>query len=585
MLTRWRMHGDDDAQRTTARHLAAELGVSPLVALLLVRRGLSDAELGHAFLEPKLTDLHDPALLPGVETAAARLNRAVVDRQPIVIYGDYDVDGITASAILWHVLTAAGANVTTYVPHRIDEGYGLNTEAIAQLCANGGGEKPLIVSVDCGITAAEPAAVAKDAGVDLIITDHHEFDEHDLPEAYVLVHPRLGERPYPFAALCGAGVAFKLAWQFAKVHCGSDRLPAEFRDLLLNLLSLAALGTVADVVPLIGENRVITRFGLGQIKRTPFAGLNALIDHVRLRDEKIDAFHVGFVIGPRLNACGRMGHAGDAVHLLTAVDEAEAVELAAAVSKINDHRKSTERAIFKQARQQVLDRGYDSPDCRAIILADPDWHPGVLGIVASRLVDEFARPAVLLNVGNGEARGSARSVPGVSIHDALLHCSQHLTSFGGHAMAAGLRLAANGVDAFRDALVDYVNQRLSEDELTGLIEIDAVCDMDELSLQLFEQIMTLAPFGKANPSPILCVRDVRLAQPAQRIGASGGHLRLLFGRSQQRMVQAVGFRMGHLADDLPAGSRLDVVFAPSISTYLGYPRMDLHVKDLRKVEQ
>ncbi len=618
LLFRWRGARPEvevesaDAAHPPSHALSRELGIHPLIAHLLCRRGLGEAASGKSFLHPKLTDLHDPALMPGLAAAAVRIDRAVRDGQPIVIYGDYDVDGVAASAILWHILTLAGAKVSTYIPHRIDEGYGLNTEALLQLARerSNGARGPLIVSVDCGITAIEPARAAAEAGIELIITDHHEFDVNALPRAVALVHPRLGRRqetgnrgqetvdnslspasrllppasfrPYPFPDLCGAGVAFKLAWQFAKVHTGSDRVPAAFRDLLLDLLSIAALGTVADIVPLVGENRVITTFGLGQIKRTRFVGLNAMIDSTGLRKERIDAFHVGFVLGPRLNACGRMGHAADALRLLTTAGEEEAKQLAEFLTKENDRRRATEKEISVQARQMVLHHGFDRDDCRAVVLGCEGWHPGVIGIVCSRLVEEFHRPTILLNYADGEAHGSARSVRGVCLHTALQHCAPHLNSFGGHAMAAGLRMDRGKVDAFRDDFVAFINTQLSAEDLTPVLDIDADCGLLDVTMEMVDQVQTLAPFGRDNPAPVLCVKNVQLAECARRIGNGGEHLRLHL-RENRTLMQAVGWRLGDLAERLPAGLRLDVAFEPKVNSWDGRRRPDLHVKDVRIV--
>jgi single-stranded-DNA-specific exonuclease len=391
---------------------------------------------------------------------------------------------------------------------------------------------------------------------------------------------------YPFQDLCGAGVAFKLAWQFCKVHCGTDKLPPDYRELLLDLLSLAALGTVADVVPLLGENRVIVTYGLGQIKRTKIAGINALIDASRLRDEKIDSFHIGFVLGPRLNACGRMGHAKQAVHLLTAAMAGEAVQIAEFLTQENDRRRATERAIFDEAKQMVMELGYDGDDCRAIVLGKEGWHPGVVGIVASRLVEAFARPVVMLNLdtsggsGGGEAHGSARSVEGVSIHEAISSCSALLTTFGGHAMAAGLRLPIDRIDAFRDALVRFVNTKLGPDDLVSILDVDAECTLDDLSLELVDQVRKMAPFGRDNPTPILCVRGAVLERAAERMGQSGRHLSLML-RQGKRLMRAVAFGCGDLAERLPAGVIVDAAFEPHINEWQGVRRVELHVKDLK----
>jgi single-stranded-DNA-specific exonuclease len=597
----------------------------PLVAQLLAARGVVGDDAVDRFLKPRLTDLHDPADLPGASAAAQRLCRAVHDRQPIVIYGDYDVDGVTASAILYHTLTRAGANVRTYVPHRLDEGYGLNAEAIHQIATSGhSATPPLIVSVDCGITATGPARVARELGVDLIITDHHSFDEDDLPDAHTLVHPGLamsdvrppisgsetpgtgtastvgpaartsdtGHRTYPNPDLCGAGVAYKLAWQFTLAYCGClgpdgrarGKLPADYRALLLDLLALAALGTVADVVPLVGENRVITAFGLSRIKQTGIEGLNALITASKLDDEKIDSYHVGFVLGPRLNACGRMGHAREAVELLTVAQGERAAELAEQLHFTNEDRRATEKHIVDAAVEQVDANGYAGDTRRAIVVAGVGWHPGVVGIVASRLVDRYHRPAVVLGIdeATGEAKGSARSVDGVSIHAALSACGQHLTQFGGHAMAAGLTLEAGRIDAFRTALVEEVNRVLGADELCASVRIDAAVALSHCDAVLFDQLQRLAPFGRGNPKPRLLAERLTLARPAQRMGAAGKHLSLQL-RRDAASIRAVAWNQGERAADLPAGVTVDVVFQPSINTWQGRRNAELHIIDLRVV--
>ncbi|MDH3583345.1 MAG: single-stranded-DNA-specific exonuclease RecJ, partial [Phycisphaerae bacterium] len=450
-LKRWRIAAPDPR----ADELARRLRIGPLTAQVLCRRDITEEPAAQAFLAPSLNQLHDPVRLPGAKRAADRLVEAVRGQQKIVIYGDYDVDGISASAILYHVIKAAdpATDVRCYVPHRLEEGYGLNGEAIGTLASEG---TELIVSVDCGITATGPADLAREKGMDLIITDHHEMDA-ELPAAHTLVHPRLPAGtnpndptdPYPFADLCGAGVAYKLAWQFARAWCGSDQVTQTFRQTLVNLLPLAALGTIADVVPLQDENRALAVFGLRHIQDTPWVGLNALIDAAALRGEAVSCYHVGFVLGPRLNACGRMGHARQAVQLLTDVGAEEAAEIAAFLNSENEDRRATERQIVEEAAEMVEARGYEQDEVRAIVLGHEDWHPGVVGIVCSRLVERFGRPTVLLNTAGQIAQGSARSIDAFNIHQALVACNRHLNSFGGHAMAAGLKLPVERIDAFR----------------------------------------------------------------------------------------------------------------------------------------
>ncbi|MEM9415588.1 MAG: DHHA1 domain-containing protein [Planctomycetota bacterium] len=634
-----------DAEASQANCPGGRSGDHPLLAQLLAARGIVGNDATQRFLHPKLTDLHDPARLPGCIRAAKRLKQAVDDHQLIVIYGDYDVDGVTASAILYHTLALAGANVLTYVPHRLDEGYGLNEDAIRAIsdgdfrlvdreARDDAGatpavdppspiaHPPLIVSVDCGITATGPAQVARELGLDLIITDHHQFDPDDLPDAHTLVHPGLAmadgglrisegnadtntdqdapgnppseihHPPSPNLDLCGAGVAYKLAWQFAREFSGcaatdakpAGKLPDKFRVLLMDLLALAALGTVADVVPLVGENRVITCFGLSRIKKTGIAGLNALIEASNLAGEKIDSYHVGFVLGPRLNACGRMGHAREAVEILTTAQGERAKELAEELHQANEQRRATERRIVDAAVEQVETHGYHADDRRAIVVAGEGWHPGVVGIVASRLVDRYLRPAVVLGIDTaaGEAKGSARSVDGVSIHAALTSCGEHLAKFGGHAMAAGLTMDAAKLDVFREDLVAAVNKMLAAEDLCESVRIDATVDLCDCGVVLFDDLQRLAPFGRSNPKPRLLTERVTLARAAHRMGAAGKHLSLQL-RQGGASIRAVAWNRGDLADDLPAGVSVDIVFQPSINTWQGRRSAELHVVDLRIV--
>ncbi|MCK4602092.1 MAG: single-stranded-DNA-specific exonuclease RecJ, partial [Phycisphaerae bacterium] len=448
-----------------AADLARRLGTTSLVAQVLHNRGIDEAEAGTAFLNPKLTDLHDPGLLAGAEAAAQRIARAVADRERILIYGDYDVDGITGVAILHALLSMLDADVHYYIPHRIEEGYGVNIDAVRKLTGHGA---KLLITVDCGIGAVEPLAAAAAAGLDVIITDHHSPPE-TLPQAVAIVHPSVPPGSYPNVDLAGAGVAFKLAWQVAKAISGpnaSGRVDGPMRDFLLDATCLAALGTIADVVPLLGENRVLAVYGLRGLPATKHVGLRALIASARLTGEKLDAYHVGFVLAPRLNACGRMGHAQLAVELLTNAPEARAKKIADYLAKQNTKRQRVERAITEQAVEMIETRGLDDPANRAIVLACEDWHSGVIGIVASRIVGRYHRPAVLIAVNAAGGQGSARSIAGFNMRDALEACGEHLISFGGHAMAGGLRIEQGKIDTFSEAMLQYAGENISDQQLT-----------------------------------------------------------------------------------------------------------------------
>lgn len=559
----------------------------PLVERVLLARGLSGGSSSpevDAFLNPSLKHLHDPSLMAGVDRAAERILSAANAGEQIVVYGDYDVDGVSASAILFHSIRTIcpDAHVETYVPHRLEEGYGLNAQSIRELCDAGAN---VIVSVDCGITAIEPAKVARDAGVDLIVTDHHNFaeDRTKLPDAYALVHPRLPGGGYPFGDLCGAGVAFKLAWRLMTLAHGSQRLPDAWRDVLLELLALASLGVIADVVPLLGENRVIARFGLSRLKHTNNVGLKALIAASGLDGENVAAEDVGFKLGPRLNACGRMGHAREAVELLTTSEGSRAGEIAEHLTRQNNQRRATEKAIFDHACELAEKHGMTGEDRRAIVLAHSEWHPGVVGIVCSRLVERYARPTLLLREHEGTCHGSGRSVDGVNLHAMLSGCSSLLTQFGGHDMAAGMKLDATNFAAFQDAFVSQVNSVLPVHELVHKAVFDSGAMLGELTVANVQTLERLAPFGRDNPNVRLRVAGVRVMQRPQLMGSTGKHLALVVGEAGagfERAIRCVGFNKGEWIDRLKVGQSLDVFGTPKINRWGGKMNVELELLDI-----
>ncbi|WP_428387133.1 single-stranded-DNA-specific exonuclease RecJ [Mucisphaera sp.] len=585
---RWRYRTREANHPDLEQELIRQAGLHPLVASLLVRRGVENAEQANRFLHPRLTDLHDPALLAGAEEAADRLSRAIRDHRSIVIYGDYDVDGVTASAILWHMIRQLGGQAHTYIPHRLEEGYGLNAEALAGLARSHASDAgpPLIVSVDCGITAVEAVAAGKQAGAEIIITDHHGFDEQALPDADTLVHPGLPNlqgKPYPWRDLCGAGVALKVAWALARTHTAQPRLQPELRELMLDLVSLAALGTVADVVPLLDENRVLTSIGLRHIKRTRFDGLTAMIRAAGLDKDNVNTHHVGFVLGPRLNACGRMGHAGDALRLLTDAEQNEVEVIAEQLTAVNNQRRTTEKQILEQAKAQIKTENWASDDKRALVILGDDWHPGVLGIVASRLVETYGRPTIVLTKdAEGHATGSARSVDGVSILDGLHACADCFVRFGGHDMAAGMTLNADRVPELRERLVAFVNEHLQTDELKPTLSIDQTLELTACQQTICEQIDQLAPFGRGNPTPRWTFENLVIDDAPRQIGRDGSHLALrLADLASRQRIRAVAWRMGDLANHLATGVRVDIAGVPKLSTWQGVTRVEIEIDDLR----
>jgi len=578
----------------SCREASVRWNVPPLVSQLLLNRGLKPDADPRGFLSPKLADLHPPELLPGATRAAERLADAVRSGRRIVLYGDYDVDGITGVAILWRVLKAAGADVGFYVPHRLEEGYGLNAEAIRKLAEEGA---KTIVSVDCGISAADIARQAAADGLELIITDHHQ-PQGDIPEAAAVVHPTVGGS-YPNPHLCGAGVAFKVAWELAKHLSPSSaggRVTPALREVLVECLPLAALGTIADVVSLTGENRVLARCGLAQLRtvcppdsasnpnggacRPGLVGLAALLESSGLTGQAIGDYEVGFRLAPRLNAAGRMGHARLAVELLTRADAARAREIALYLEEHNRARQAQERKISAQACEMVETRRMNTDSCRAIVLAAEGWHAGVIGIVAARLVDRYHRPTVLIALENGTGQGSARSVRHFPLHEALAACGEHLLAYGGHAMAAGLKIEPSKVEAFTEAFIGRANQTLTGADLRPKLRLDAEALLAELDVRTVEAVMSLGPFGVDNPKPRLASRWLDLAGEPRCVGQGGAHLQASF-RENGVVLKSIAFGQAAAAEDLKHHRRCRVAFEPMVSEYQGRRRVELRVLDFQ----
>ena len=552
-----------------ADELARQLRTGRLIAQLLYNRGISTPEAARAYLSPKLSDLHDPELLPGTAEAANLILAAVTEHKPIALYGDYDVDGITGLAILHRCLKMLGATVEYYIPHRIEEGYGLNVEALETLASRGA---KVLVTVDCGIGSAPCAERAAELGMMMIITDHHT-PPAVLPKVACIVHPT-AMGPYPNPYLCGAGVAFKLAWQLCRTACGTTRVNEQLRDFLLDATCLSALGTIADVVPLIGENRALATYGLRGLPATRHQGIQALISAAGLDGKGLSAYDVGFQLAPRLNAAGRMGHAHEAAELMIRPEEVPCAELAAALTQQNTQRQEVERAMYDQALEMVAARGLDKPETRVIVLASEGWHAGVVGIVASRMASRFGRPAVMIALDGEAGQGSARSIDGYHIAKAFEACAQHLVSHGGHAMAAGLRIEAVSVDAFTAALAQHAQQHFPSEKIDASLRVDAEITLAELTYTLAHQIETMAPFGSGNPPVMLAVRQVKLVGAPKRMGRNGNTLSLLVGQGETR-VRCVGFGMGELAERLAGVQTVDIAGEPAVNRYAGRASAEL----------
>ncbi|RMG40759.1 MAG: single-stranded-DNA-specific exonuclease RecJ [Planctomycetota bacterium] len=577
MAKHWRFHPHDGGY---VARLTNDLGVSALTAQVLVARGYRSADAAESFLNPRLSDLHDPDELPGVPEAADRILGAVRAGRRVTIYGDYDVDGVSGTSLLWRCLKLLGAKVDYYIPHRLNEGYGLNADALRKLHA----EDPqrLVVTVDCGVTAVAEAELARQLGLELVITDHHQFGDR-LPSAAAVVHPRHPEGNYPFGALCGAGVAFKLAWSLCRRLGDGRKASPRMRDYLLTSVGLAAIATIADVVPLLGENRLLVRYGLESLRERATPGLRALLAASGISAEQpLQADNdVAFGIGPRLNAAGRFGQARLAVELLTTTDPARAQELAVYLSELNAERQKAELRIVRQARE-LLEKHPDWQNAPALVLTHPEWHAGVIGIVAGRLAERFERPVVLIAGGDGAvAPGSARTYGDCNLYAALAACRAHLLAFGGHEAAAGLKIELHRVDAFREAFVEYVAAHHRPRPEDGEIRIDAEVGLEDVTFRAVQELDRLGPFGEGNPRPVFAARNVTLAAPPRRMGAGERHLDLRLAQNGAT-IRAIAFGRGEWADEIAgAGETISVCFRPNINTFRGYSRVELQLLDWR----
>lgn len=549
--------------------LAAELGISPLLARLLVNRNVDVPEQAANFLEGRLAKhLRSPMLFRDMGRATDRVVRALASGERIGIYGDYDVDGISGSAILIRFLRSLGTDPALYIPQRLREGYGLNEGGIRHLAAAGA---KVVVTVDCGAVSHHEVAVATSLGMDVIVCDHHQVSPTRLPATAVL-NPIEADAGFPFSGLCGAGVAFYLALgtRMRLRETSGAKLPDLRRDL-----DLVALGTIADLVPIVEENRVLVKYGLRELAASAHPGVVALkaVSGV----QNVNSATVGFRLAPRLNAGGRLADARRSVELLTTGDRSAAERLAASLDEENRARQAIEREIFDEALAMIEDAG-GLGERRSIVLASEDWHPGVIGIVASRLVERFYRPAILLagNGGEGPFRGSGRSIPGLNLHEVLASCRSLTLGFGGHKMAAGLTMAGEHIPAFVEAIEAAVVARTAPSDFVPVRKVDCEVSFDCVGRDCIEDLERLEPYGIGNPQPLFMARQV-VVRGSRVVGES--HLKLLL-EQQGRTLPAIGFGMAD-HQDVEAGRQLDVLFTPMVSSWQGADTLELRLLDIR----
>jgi len=563
ILPQWVLHPRHDPERSRA--LARTLDAPLAAAHALVNRGVESAESARRFLEPAIEDLHDPSALLDLDRAVQRIRAAIADRERILVHGDYDVDGITSTYLLYSALRDLGAAVEFRIPHRTRDGYGLTREAIDDARRRG---CTLIVTVDCGITAAEPVALARTLGIDVVITDHHEPPER-LPDAIAIVNPHRQGCGYPFKYLAGVGVTFKVVEALLRGRGGLDRA-GEYLDVV-------AIGTIADVVPLVGENRVLARLGLERLNKAQRVGLRALIDVAGLTGRTINSGQVAFVLAPRINAGGRMGNAEQGLRLLLARESAEAHAVAESLEEDNERRRRFDEQALAEA-EQIVESELDWPSCASILLWSERWHPGVIGIVASRLVERYQRPTILVSLNGDVGRGSGRSLPGLDLNGVLGQCSDLLQAYGGHAFAAGLTVDRAQLPLLRRRFEALVRARLAPEDCVQHLTLDADVTLSECDLMLADWLERMSPHGLGNAEPVFAARRVRVVNAATVGG--GRHLRMTLDDGTGS-VEAIGFGYGERCADLARAGRCDVAFAPSRNEWMGEARVQLKLKGVR----
>ncbi len=552
--------------------LREALGISEIVAQVLVNRGITTPEEGITFLRASTNDLKDPFLLPGMDKAAERLLEAIESREKIAVWGDYDADGVTATALLVRVLRKLGGDVCYYLPNRFTEGYGLNLEGIKALAEK---KVTLLVTVDSGISACEEVELAGELGMDVIITDHHE-PQAELPAACAILNPKLGETL--FRELAGVGVAFKLCQAVSKLATASPLKPQE---LCHEYLDLVALGTVADVVPLLGENRIMVKAGMELLASTQNPGLAALVAAARINGKPISTYHLGFVLGPRLNAVGRLGDAEEAVQLLLTDDPQEAQTLAQTLNELNSQRQRMCDDLTEAVHEAIAREG--QKDAPVIVVGGDGWHHGIIGIVASRIAESYRKPTILIAWEGEEGRGSGRSLPGFHLFDALSRCQDLLIRYGGHAQAAGLTISRDKLGQLREALIELAKEpdfQLEE----PVLELDGELLPSELSFELLGELELLEPFGEQNPNPLFLASGITV-QHWSWVGEGAQHLRLSLADYTGCSLGGIGYRMGDLAarmeEYLQSRQRIDVAYRPLLDDWGGTRKITMDVKALR----
>ena len=561
MNKKWQIY---ETNNDKIEELVKTYKINNLLATILINRGIDSKEKIRQFLEPTRQDFYNPYLMKDMEIAVERIIRAIKNQEKVIIYGDYDVDGITSTTVLKKFLKDLGLEVSYYIPNRLNEGYGLNKNAIEKIVNEG---YSLMITVDCGITGIEEIDYANSLGLEVIVTDHHEPGEV-LPKAFAVVNNKRKDSTYPFRDLAGVGVVFKLC-QALGMKLGLKE------ETYLKYLDIVCVGTISDIVPLVDENRVITKLGLLLVKQTRNMGLRAIINSSGY--SKIDSNTISFGVAPRINACGRMGKAEEALELLLSTDIYKVNELTRKLNEHNKERQEIEKSIYESVIEKIGKEHLD--ENRTIVVGGENWHHGVIGIVSSKITDMYFKPSILISFEeDGIGKGSGRSIPGFDLHDSLMKCQDSLEKFGGHSMAVGVTIRKEKLEEFRKEFEEVAKEEKIE-EIMPVLNIDSKIDLNYVDKEMIESLKELEPFGEANKMPIFAFKNLRI--DSIRALSEGKHLKLTL-KQDNRIINAIGFNMGELAEEYRIGDKIDVAGVLEINTFNGVDNLQINIKDLMK---
>lgn len=560
MKKKWELYEEKEDE---VKKLQDEYKLNYLLAKILVNKGITEKEQIRKFLNPTRNDFYDPFLMPDMEKAVERILTAIEKNEKTIIYGDYDVDGITSITVLKSFLKERGLDVDYYIPNRLKEGYGLNKEAVKKIADDG---YKLMITVDCGISCKEEIDYANELGIETIVTDHHEVGT-EIPTAVAVVDAKRKDSNYPFRELAGVGVVFKLTQAL------SNKLNLEEKEYLKNL-DIVCVGTISDIVPLIDENRVIAKLGLLLVEQTKNLGLKAILTLAGYK--KIDSSAISFGVAPRINACGRMGDAYKALELLLSKNLHEIDTLTKQLNAYNAKRQEIEKTIFEEAMEQIKEQELDKN--RTIVVAGKDWHHGVIGIVSSKVTEQYFKPSILLSYEDDFAKGSGRSIPGFDLYNALQKCKNSISRYGGHAMAIGITLDKNKVKEFTEQFEKVAEEEKIEN-IMPVIPIDAKIELEQVNREMVKSLEQLEPYGEANKTPIFLIKNLRI--DAIRTLSEGKHLKLAL-RSNNTIIDAIGFNLGYMADDYIIGDKIDVAGSLEINSYGGMDSLQINLRDIMR---